>query len=155
VGWWVGDWIDAIIRYSEYAQTTWTLAFLWNFSPLLCVGLLATLGMTFARLYTNQPVAFAASLPMQLMLFPQTLIWGLSILSISLLIAWLNNGKFGASAIWILGWVAFFVLSRPGLWEWQTFLLPAATYSLMFFVAFISPRASHHGCTDGDPGSSK
>jgi hypothetical protein len=137
VGWWVGDWAEALIRYNEYAQTTWTLSFLWRFSPLFCVGLLLGIGITFWQFIPNRPLAFAAALPMQLMLFPQTLIWGLSILSISLLFAWFHNGKFGVIAIWLFGWVAFFTLSKPGLWEWQTLLLPASTYALLQYLSML------------------
>jgi hypothetical protein len=152
MGWWVDDWLAALVRYTEYAQTTWTLAFLWDSSPLLGIGLILAVVASIARISSGQDLAFAAALTIQLVLFPQTLIWGLATLSIPLLFAWVNGGRVGVLAIWFLGWIAFLTLSKPGLWEWQTLLLPAATYFLVFYLSLRRHSQPAGKMTEGDFG---
>lgn len=152
LGWWVDDWFAALVRYTEYAQTTWALAFLWDLSPLLGIGLILGVVASIPRISRNRDLAFAAALTIQLVLFPQTLIWGLAILSVPLLFAWVNGGRVGALAIWSLGWIAFLALSKPGLWEWQTLLLPTATYLLVFYLSMRRSNQPAINPTEGDHG---
>lgn len=134
LGWWVDDWVAALFYYLQYAQTAWAFGTLSGFSPLLGLGVIA-FGAFFAyRYWRYEETIFSGSVAFQLMLFPQTLIWGLSMLCLPLIFTWTRGSRLGFLAVWLLGWVAFFALSTAELWVAQLVLLPVAVLVLIVYV---------------------
>lgn len=77
----------------------------------------------------------AATVPIQLLFFPQTLIWGLAILIFPLTLAWNRGARTGALIVWLLGWVTVFGLGDPGWWKTQIALLSIAVLVLWLIIS--------------------
>lgn len=123
VGWWVPDWVAAIIRYIEYAQTVWPVGFVWDYSPALTLLLGALTVFGVYRVRGNPEGIYAVSIPVQSLIFPQTLFWGLSVLCLPLTLAWVRRARAGVIGAWLLGWVAMLALSNSQWWPLQIVIL--------------------------------
>jgi len=77
----------------------------------------------------------ATTVPIQLIFFPQTLIWGLTILIFPLTLAWNRAGRAGVFIVWLLGWVSAFGLGDPGWWKTQIILLSTAVLVLWLIIS--------------------
>lgn len=77
----------------------------------------------------------AATVPIQLLFFPQTLIWGLAILIFPLTLAWNRGARTGVLIVWLLGWVTAFGLGDPGWWKTQIALLSIAVLVLWLIIS--------------------
>lgn len=130
-GWWIPSWIEALRRYSEYAQSTWAVQTAWNLSPLFILMLFIVSALAIKRALPDEHVLFTASVPLGMLLFPQTLIWGLTLLTIPLVLQWQDSKRLGVMVIWLLGWISAFLLSNADSWKLQTLILPVATLLLI------------------------
>lgn len=135
IGNWVGDWIAAITRYTEYAQSVWPPGFLWELSPILLVALLFVIVMSVFKVRMDDEHLFAAALTTQFMLLPQTLIWGLSTLTLPLAMVWKWGRRAGVVGVWALGWVLFLLPLGPEWWKYQVILISLATLLLVYWGA--------------------
>jgi hypothetical protein len=130
-GWWIPDWLDGVRRYAAYAQTSWALGTAWTLSPLLALALVG--GGVLALRYTRWSVtaAVAAAVPLGMLLIPQTLIWGLTMLLLPMALSWRAAGRWGVLALWLLGWVLIAGTGIEGWWRIQNLLLPALALALV------------------------
>jgi hypothetical protein len=135
MGWWVGDWFDALARYTEYARIVWPIGYLWSSSPLLIVGLSALVIWGIPRIWKDDGAILAASIPLQILFFPQTLIWGLTMLCFPLTFAWNRNASRGVLGIWALGWLLLLGNVNSEWWKVQIVIVPVATLLLIFISA--------------------
>lgn len=135
MGWWVGDWLEALVRYTEYARTVWPIGYLWSSSPLLIVGLSMLVIWGIPRIWKDDEAILAASVPLQILLFPQTLIWGLTILCFPLTFAWNRNASRGVLGIWALGWFLLLGNVNSEWWKVQIIIVSVATLLLVFISA--------------------
>jgi hypothetical protein len=124
-GWWVGDWIDALGRYAGYAPTNWSLTTLWNIHPLAITLLFGYIVFMIARMRLDSNSLVAAGVCIGLLLLPQTLIWGLTMLIFPLTMAWRGSARWLALATWLTGWLLIFGAGINEWWRVQSLLLPA------------------------------
>ncbi len=126
-GWWVFDWLNAVQRYAGYAPTNWVPATLWQMHPLVLIICIAFIVMLFMPLRANAQLFVAATVPLNLLLLPQTLIWGLTLLLFPLLQAWHGRTRYAVIGIWLLGWVLILGSNFPDWWRVPSSLLPFLT----------------------------
>jgi hypothetical protein len=112
-GWWPGAWVETIQRDAQYAKVVWPLGLLWSFSPLLIVGVIALTIILIVRFRNDQEGLLITSIPLQIILFPQTLMWGLTMLCLPLVIAWSRGSKKDFLWVWLLGWALVAASSNP------------------------------------------
>ncbi len=134
VGWWVPEWISAIKRYSEYAKVTWPLGSIWEISPILCLLIVSILLAMFFRLRRDVEVFFASSIPIQMLLFPQTLIYGLTMLCLPLSIGWKRKANFIVGFVWLLGWVMPLFNAHFGLWGLEVAIMSILSLLVLIIV---------------------
>ena len=120
-GWWIPEWLAAVQRYSGYAKSAWAPLTAWSVHPLLFVILLLMTVGLLVNMRWNRLAAFAAAFPVGLLLLPQTLVWGLTILLAPLILAWNGRARWVVAAVWLLGWIFLFL--PPPLWRWQSLIL--------------------------------
>jgi hypothetical protein len=120
-GWWLPGWIAAVNRYSSYAKSTWVPLIAWQISPLLALMVLVVLGLVLYSIRRNPSAVFAASIPLSMLILPQTLFWNLTMLLIPLGLAWQGKGRWVVAFTWILGWVLF---PFPTTWQLQYLVFP-------------------------------
>ncbi len=121
-GWWLPGWLDALRRYAAYAQPAWAPATAWDAGPLFLLLLGAALALLLWRARWSGRFAFGASIPLGMLLLPQTLIYGLTVLLGPLAMSWRGRARWAVGAAWLLGWSA--VLWPVGSWRWQNVLFP-------------------------------
>lgn len=126
-GWWVDDWIAAVGRYASYAPTNWSVGMLWEIHPLLITPLFAFIVVMISRMRSDIHSITAASIPLGLLLLPQTLIWGLMLLILPLTLAWRGGARRWSLLVWIVGWLMILGTGIEGWWRVQSLLLPALT----------------------------
>jgi hypothetical protein len=148
VGWWVGGWFEAIIRYSRYAQVVLPVQYFWAINPILGVGILTLIIGAVLRVIEDEEGFFSAAFPIQLLIFPQTPIWGLTVVCLPLILAW-NDRKFlGFTGVWLLGWLLVFGSFHSEWWKFQILAISLATLLLVAFrtghgrVGNLNPAAS-------------
>lgn len=134
IGWWIEEWLAALIRYTEYARIVWPVGFLWNISPLLLAALTALVVWGLIKLKWEREGLFATMVPFQLLLFPQTLLWSLSMLCLPLIYAWKQRARAGVLTIWILGWMLLLLNVSSEWWKAQIVAVALSTLFLLFFL---------------------
>ena len=132
VGWWIDEWLNALIRYTEYARIVWPVGFLWNTSPILLAALTTLVVWGLIKFKWEREELFAIVVPIQLLLFPQTLLWSLSMLSLPLIYAWRQRARAGVMTIWILGWVMLLLNVSSEWWKAQIVAVALSTLFLLF-----------------------
>jgi hypothetical protein len=138
-GWWIPGWIDALGAYSVYAKVSWPIRDAWVSGPLPFAVLAAAIlfGLIALRRASMLDLA-AASIPLGILLFPQTLIWELSILVVPLLLAWRGPGRLGGLAVWVVGWLGLLASGPP---EWWKIEMAGVAALALLVVALSSRRA--------------
>ncbi len=126
-GWWVPGWIRALGRYAAYAQTAWAWETAWTASPLAVIVLLVLLWGIVRRTRWSEPIIIAATVPLGMLLLPQTLMWGLTILVVPLTMAWTGRARWAVGGVWLLGWLLILGSHRPDWWQLQNLLMPTLT----------------------------
>lgn len=121
-GWWLPGWLGAIGRYSGYAASTWIPRAAWQWHPLLLAGLVGWAAFVLLKTRWSALAAYAAAVPLGMLLLPQTLVWNLTLLIIPLGIAAGKKSSWFVLTAWAAGWTLFF--APPGWWTLQTLLLP-------------------------------
>ncbi len=150
VGWWIPEWLEAVLRYTQYAQSVWPLGYLWQITPLLTAAVLLLVFFVIYKNRSDGEAILAATVPIQLLFFPQTLIWGLTILIFPLTLAWNRAARAGVFIVWLLGWVSAFGLEDPGWWKTQIVLLSTAVLVLWLLIPMGSEeRGSIDKASDG------
>jgi hypothetical protein len=132
IGWWVDDWLAALIRYTEYARVVWPVGFVWNISPIFLAALTTFVVWGFYKSKWDEEGLFAITMPFQLLLFPQTLLWSLSILCLPLNFAWKQRARAGVLVIWILGWVLILLNVSSEWWKYQIVAVALSTVILLY-----------------------
>jgi hypothetical protein len=139
-GWWVPGWVDALRAYSAYAKVSWPIRDAWVFGPLpfgVLIGIILV-GLVVLRRASALDLA-SASIPLGILLFPQTLIWELSILVVPLLLTWRGPGRLASLAVWVVGWLG---LLASGSADWWKVEMAAVASLTLLAVALSSRRAS-------------
>jgi hypothetical protein len=134
-GWWIPRWLAAVERYAVYAQTSWSPATAWAISPFVALALAGSLVWLMRLAHWNSVSAIAAGIPLGIVLLPQTLIWGLTLLILPLSLAWRSGVRLMIALIWLIGWLMV-LLTGEG-WRLQTLILPMLTLAA---VAYASRR---------------
>jgi hypothetical protein len=130
-GWWLPDWISQLGDYAEYAQVSWAPGTAWEVHALLAIGLFSLLGFALYRAQWTTELILAVSIPVGLLILPQTLIWSMAILLIPLLLAWRGRARWAVAGLWVLGWVALIYASTGELWKVQMLIFPLLTALLI------------------------
>lgn len=126
-GWWVPGWIQALTGYAAYAQTAWAWRTAWTTSPLVAVALLALIWGLMKHTRWSEPAAVAASVPLGMLLLPQTPVWGLTMLVVPLTMAWTGSARWAIVGAWLIGWLLVLGSHRHDWWQLQNLLMPALT----------------------------
>jgi hypothetical protein len=135
-GWWMPGWLSAIARYSAYAQTTWPVGMAFRLSPLLGVILLVLGGLVLARTQWNNASAVAIGIPAGMLLLPQTLNWGLTMLLIPLVMSWRGPARWGVAGVWLLGWIWLILgVAHPDWWKIPSLLMPVFTLAVVGYAS--------------------
>lgn len=133
-GWWVPDWLNRVREYAGYARVVWAPVELWQVHPLVALGLLAGLAWMVWRSRSTLWGLLGTSIPAGMLIFPQTLVWGLTVLTIPLLLAYRRAGRFAVWLIWVLGWVALFIEPVPEWWKVQAVGMPLLTLGALWLA---------------------
>lgn len=144
-GYWIPGWIQALQRYSEYAKVFWPLGISWNVSPVLVVIFLLVIGYVLYLLRDHETSLFAVSIPVGMLMFPQTLIWGLTILLIPFSLLWYGINRYLIAAIWILGWMS--IVGNIYLQDWwkvQNIAFPVFTILLVCCSYYLEEKNKMH-----------
>ena len=139
-GWWVPGWISAVNRYAQYAQTSWAPGIVGEIHPSLTILLLLLIGLILLKLRHESRVLLSCSIPLGMLLFPQTLIWGLTLLVAPLVLLWKRTSRWGIFGVWAAGWLL--ILTSPWQWGWkiQNLLIPTLTLGLIYWAARFPAR---------------
>jgi len=123
-GWWLPSWVQALTRYASYAQPNWALNTALQLHPLVLIALLSLVVFTSVFRHTQESL-IAMSVPWGLILIPQTLMYGLTILLIPMALCWQRKTWWAVMVIWAIGWTLLAL--PPDFWRWQVILvsLPA------------------------------
>ncbi|PWH14814.1 MAG: hypothetical protein D6735_10525 [Acidobacteria bacterium] len=122
LGWWVDEWIQNLFRYAQYAKIVWGFGVLWQIHPWLTLTSLFVIGFYLVKL-RNEPLFLVAfSIPVGMLILPQTPLWGLTILLIPLMIGCKGYGKIGVVITWAAGWT--FALTGGRFWRFQAIIMP-------------------------------
>jgi hypothetical protein len=135
LGWWVPEWISAIGRYAAYAQVAWLPALLFSIHPVLSVGLIVSIMGILLFLRHEPDALFAASVPAELLLFPQTLPWCLTLLLNPLALAIQRGRTRLILGFLVLAWVCMLSDEGNSWWKWEIGLLSFASLILIFETA--------------------
>ncbi len=120
-GWWIPGWIGAVQRYAIYAKSAWAPLTAWQISPLLALALAALLAYALLKTRWSALTGFAASIPLGILLLPQTLLWGLTTLVVPAALSWRTRGRWLVALVWLAGWLL--VLAPPALWKIHSLIL--------------------------------
>ncbi len=135
-GWWMPGWLSAIERYSAYAQTTWPVGTAFKLSPLLGIALFVSGGFVLARTRWDNASAVAIGVPAGLLLLPQTLNWGLTMLLIPLVMSWKGSARWAVAGVWLLGWIWLILgIAHPDWWKIQSLLMPVFALAVVGYAS--------------------
>ena len=123
-GWWFPGWIDALGRYNTYARVVWPLGEVWQVSSLLACVMLAALAGSLVLHWRSPQWTVATSIPLGMLLLPQTLTYSLTLVTIPLLVAWQGKARYAVVCVWFIGWFALLVGFLPDLWKVQAIAIP-------------------------------
>ena len=121
-GWWLPGWLAALRRYASYAQSSFAPLTAWEAGPLFLILLTVFLALVLWRTRWSEQSAFAAAVPLGMLLLPQTLMYGLTMLLVPLALSWRGRARWAVGVIWLLGWSALFWPVTS--WRWQNLLFP-------------------------------
>ncbi len=137
-GWWVPGWLEAIGRYAQYAKINLPLGTVWKMAPSVAIFLVIFIGLSLFLAKGNPHVFLANSVSIGLLILPQTLIWGLTILTIPLILLWQKQTRFLIFAIWVIGWLSLAGnLYSSQWWLVQSVLMPWLVLSLGVYVSWL------------------
>jgi hypothetical protein len=134
IGWWVPDWISSLPLYASYAQVAWIVVEANHLHPILSVGLILAAILIFIVLRNQRDMLFASSIPLQLLMFPQTLLWCLTLLGIPLAIIFRYGSKLPIYLISILGWCFLLLKFGSSWWKLQIGILSLVSLILILYV---------------------
>jgi hypothetical protein len=127
-GWWIPHWIKMVQLYSGYAASSIAFQTAQELGAVTLVLVFTILAVALLRMKWSQVTMFAMSLPLGMLIMPITLIWHLTLLIPSLLLAWRGRARIGVVAVWCLGWVFFIInASNPEFWRVQNLVIPLLT----------------------------
>ncbi|MGF1507818.1 MAG: hypothetical protein ACFB51_22245 [Anaerolineae bacterium] len=121
-GFWVGEWLQSLQRYSQYAQVVWVPGFTWSISPLLTAALGMIVLACILWMRDSSPAWFTMSIPLGLLVLPQTIFWGLSMILLVCMLVWTKRTWWMPMLVWGIGWPLFVLLSSD-FWRWQSTLV--------------------------------
>jgi hypothetical protein len=143
-GWWIPGWIAAVRGYNVHAQSAWAPQTAWNISPILAVAAVVIVIVSLALMRRNPITLFAASIPLGVLLLPQTPMWNLTILLPVLLMAWYKRGRWAVAAVWVIGWLWILGDSGPGPtgWRVQSLFIPLLTLAVVTYASRQIPQST-------------
>lgn len=123
-GFWLPGWLEGIQEYVKYAKVAWPIFDAWNAGWL--PGMALSLGILFPWWLARRSahLAFTLSIPMGMLLLPQTPYWGLALLLLPLSLAWQARDSWLSAGVWLAGWLMLLATGVPGWWQVQNALLP-------------------------------
>ena len=136
-GWWLPGWIHAIFRYSQYAKSFWPIVEIWKISPIAAIGTLLLIGFTIFKMLKKPFLLLVSSIPIGMLLLPQTLMWGLSMLTIPLICSWHGKLKLFVLGTWAAGWLGLFFTNYNDWWKIQATILPGLALVAVFLTSTI------------------
>lgn len=136
-GWWIPGWIAVVRSYNDHAQSAWAPQTAWNISPILAVVVVVVVFGSLVLTRWNPITLFAASIPLGVLLLPQTPMWNLTILLPALFLAWHKRGRWAVAAVWIIGWLWILGDSGPGPtgWRVQSLVIPVLTLAVVAYAS--------------------
>lgn len=139
-GWWIPGWLDALQRYAAYAQVSWSPVAAWAVHPLLAVGVGALTLLTLTRFRLDSFGAAAGGTALGMLLLPQTLIWGLTMLSLPLAMTWRGRARTAAILAWLAFWAVeiaavLLTASIADVWKLENAVLPLIALVAAAFAA--------------------
>ncbi len=136
-GWWIPRWIAAVRGYNSYAQSAWAAQTAWNISPVVAVVAILIVIASLALMRWKPITLFAASIPLGVLLLPQTPMWNLTILLPVLFMAWYKRGRWAVASVWIIGWLLILSDSGPGPtgWRVQSLVVPILTLAVVTYTS--------------------
>ena len=140
-GWWIPGWIATVRDYNVHAQSAWAPQTAWNISPIVAVIVVVTVILSLALMRWKPITLFAASIPLGVLLLPQTPMWNLTILLPVLIMAWYKRGRWAVVGVWIVGWLCILGFSGPGIYGWrvQSLIIPVLTLATVTFTSRQAP----------------
>jgi len=142
-GWWVPGWLIRLEEYTGYSKIFWTAATLWQIHPLLLAGLLVYAGASLWLTRKDAPGLIGAATAVGMLLLPQTLNWGLTLLTVPLLIAWKQHARFVVLSAWAAGWLALFIAPLPDWWKIQSAGLPVLALTAVLLSRLPLGKQNH------------
>ncbi|MFO7944009.1 MAG: glycosyltransferase family 87 protein, partial [Anaerolineales bacterium] len=139
VGPWIQGWLGILLRYSGYAKTTFPIMLLSDYSLPLGGLLVSSILIGFVIFRKHLLYLLAWSVPAQIILFPQTPIWSLSILTIPMVVVWMKGQKFPVLIYWFLGWLSLLGnIISPSWWQWQSLTIAILSFGLIIYSSYIT-----------------
>lgn len=134
-GWWIPNWLTAVQQYAGYAPTVWGPITTWDWQPVLGIALVGFIGLMLVLAPRTIHAAAAAGIPLGLLLLPQTLIWGLTLLTVPLVLAYQQTARRWVLLIWVLGWLLLAGSGIDGWWRVQSLVLCVLTLALTVYAS--------------------
>jgi hypothetical protein len=123
-GWWIPRWLEEIRAYQGFAQSAYALQTAWEVHPALFILILLLMGAGVRSLFHSPRTLLAGSICLGMLLLPQTLLWGLTLLVIPLLASWHGWARWGITLVWLTGWATLFIVQRTDTtWRLETLIL--------------------------------
>jgi hypothetical protein len=144
MGWWIPDWLGALSRYADYAQVAWLLVESRQLHPAIppMISFCVLAALVAAR--RRQDLLFALAVPAQLLLFPQTLMWCLTLLTIPLALAFRGRRQWLVFFVWGLAWYCLLLDLGRAWWKLQVAWLSLVC---VFVIAYLGIQPSRNSET--------
>jgi hypothetical protein len=132
-GWWIPSWLAQVAAYQQYAQSASAYQTAWALHPLAAAALGVVLLFGIMLLRGALRYGFAASITLGMLLLPQTLLWGLTVLLLPLLLGWQGRARWGVVGVWLLGWTTLFLPHSDTTWQGESLVMTALSLCVVFW----------------------
>ncbi len=140
-GWWIPRWLAEVSAYQGFAQSAYAWQTAWEINPALGVVLLVFMAFGISALVRSLRLLLAGSVPLGMLLLPQTLLWGLMLLVIPLLASWRGSARIGVILVWLAGWATLFLVQRnANSWRAESLVLCVLALAVVVWVRQVRER---------------
>jgi hypothetical protein len=141
LGFWFMDWLEAVIRYSQYAKVVWPLVYAFNLHPGFGFLFLLGIFLIIRWGWKNQEYLFAVSIPLSYLILPQTLVWGLALLLVPINMILSRRTRNPVLLLWFSGWISVFgYRTIADWWNLQGIIFPIAAILIIIYSKIPLPR---------------